>query len=176
MLSSLQDVNFDDVELSGNTDGFAPVPDGEYQFQVVEAYEEKTNGGYDQLKIQCAIVGPSHANRRVFHKFFTGHPDKDKQKAVIIGTSQLKSLCEINGIKRWPKNDRELIGWKFNAKLSYREWDGKHYEELKYLKKFGPTTGAYGESKDYLAALNAYKNAAVSDGPSTAFNDEDIPF
>lgn len=171
-LASLQNVDFDSVE-DGQQDGFAPIPDGEYQLEVVEAYDEVTNGGYGQLKLQCAIIGPTHANRRVFTKFFTSHHDKDKQKAVNIGKAQLKNLCTINGLNRWPKSEKEVVGWKFNAKIDYREYDGRYFDDVKYIKKFGKPTGEYGTSQLYIAALAAYK----SESPVTAsFNDDDIPF
>jgi hypothetical protein len=175
----LQRVDWDGVDIDNQSDGYAPVADGEYQFEIVEAKEEVTNSGYKQMKIQCSIIGPKFAKRRVFHKFFVGHDDHSKRQAVAIGLTQLKGLCSANGINRWPKNDREMVGWKFNAKLDYREYDGKYYDELKFLKKYGPTSGEYGISAGYLAAVELHKSKTIQSATNnytTSFSDDDVPF
>lgn len=179
--SDLQHADFNDPDLD-SSDGFAPVPNGTYSFEVVEGKVETSQSGYNQIVMQCKITGPSHAGRMVFERFITGHqdgrPTETQQKAINIGRARLKQLCELNRLNRWPKDDREVVGWLFSATLDYREYNGKWYEDLKKYKAANVAQGKTSPSAAYLAAKKEYEeeNGDVTSAPQSAGAFDDAPF
>jgi hypothetical protein len=171
MLKYLQSTPFDDAATEPQSKKYEPIKDGEYQFQIIETEQDETSGGYSVIKIKAEILGPQHIGRTVYHRIIVGHDDPSKQTAVSIGQSQLKTLCVANNQSGWPANVDQMVSWRFNAKLDYREYNGKYYEDLKSVKAYGPTSGSYGTSANYKAKLGAESLPA-----STSFNDDDIPF
>jgi hypothetical protein len=173
MLKNLKDVSFEQAveKMQSQPGQFAAIKDGEYQFQIVDASEDVTSGGYGVIKLKCKILGPQFTGRTVFHRITVHHEDSSKI-AVKIGQTQLQTLCVANGKKGWPASPDDLIDWKFNAKLDYREYNGQWYEDLKYLSRYGQTSGQYGISAGYRA------KAALDNPPEfgNTFNDDDIPF
>lgn len=173
--------NFDDPELDQD-DGFAPIPNGTYDFEVSSAKFETSSNGYVQLVLQCKIDGPKYAGRVVFERIITefeGRANERQQKAVNIGKSKLKKLCQLNRLNRWPKDEREVVQWKFSATLDHREYNGKYYEEIKKFKPFGNAKGPDSTpSALYLEAKKAHQaEEGFDDEPMTEeYNDSDIPF
>jgi hypothetical protein len=153
---------------------FVPIPDGEYTFEIIDTGVETSASGFEQIKLQCEIAsdGDFHG-RMVWHRIIISHPDTTRQKAVEIGLAQLKELCSANGKSNWPAHHSDLHRWRFNAVLSYREYQGKFYENLKFFKAVRRPTGQYGQSAGYKAKM-AELTGDMPVGQS--FNDNDIPF
>lgn len=178
---ALQGTDFHDPELE-SSDGFAPIPNGTYAFEVVNAEVKTSNSGYQQIVMQCKITGPTHAGRMVFERFITGHesrsPSDTQQKAINIGKARLKQLCELNRLNRWPKDEREVLTWAFSAYLNYREYDGNYYEDLKKYKPANAAKGKDNPSPEYLAAKKDYEsvNGDVTSASVNHGGFDDAPF
>jgi hypothetical protein len=172
--------DFNDPELTED-DGFAPIPNGTYSFIVDSAKTETSRSGYDQIVLQCKIEGPKYQGRMVFERLITGFQDPmgdNNKKAVNMGKAKLKTLCKLNRLNRWPKDEREVVGWRFSADLGHREYEGNFYEEIKKFKEPQAATGPAAPSAIYLKAKASYE--AEQSGSPAPSNEttwaDDAPF
>jgi len=89
------------VDLSGveASDGFKPMPAGDYLVKCDDASVEETRNGKGQyIKARLSVVAPSEfENRKVFTNFNIHNPSEDAQR---IGREQLVSFCECTGAKK----------------------------------------------------------------------------
>ena len=85
-----QGIDWSAVEAGGGMSNNGPVPAGEYTVEAVK-YEEKTSkAGNTFLAFEFKILGPSHANMRLFENFvITGSSN--------VGKSRLKSFVAAAG-------------------------------------------------------------------------------
>lgn len=173
--------DFDSPDLD-SSDGFAPIPNGTYALEIISAETATSSSGYVQLVLQCKITGPKFAGRNVFERIiidYDGSPGDRQQKAVNIGKSKLKQLCTLNRLNRWPKGEKEVVGWTFSATLGHREYNGKYYEEISRFKAVNAAAGPSSTPSDiYLAAKAAHDAAdAGIHQPSYANEtDDSCPF
>ena len=66
-----QGIDWSAVEVGGGMTDNGPVPPGEYTVEAVK-YEEKTSkAGNVFLAFEFKILGPSHANMRLWEKIFS---------------------------------------------------------------------------------------------------------
>ena len=85
-----QGIDWSAVEVGGGMSNNGPVPAGEYTVEAVK-YEEKTSeAGNVYLAFEFKILGPSHANMRLWENFvITGSSN--------VGKARLKSFVSSAG-------------------------------------------------------------------------------
>lgn len=169
---------WEEVEEGGQGDGFEPIPDGEYNGEIVACEEGQTRAGDEKIQIQWKITGPKFANRRLFQSLNTGH---SSDKARRIAQAELKTLGRWNGLEgRFPKRADELLGWKANLTVGFWETtDGTIKEQVKRLKRPGAAAGPVGKDPMYLLAKKQYEASQADGGAAEGFADvadDSIPF
>ena len=113
-------------EFAPESDGNYPLlPTGEYELQITDTEERKTNAGDPMINCECEVINnPEYNGRKVFHN--VSFLPKDKPGAGM-STHFMKSINQP-----WQGNVEvdceKWIGEKFRAKIGSREYtrkDGK---------------------------------------------------
>lgn len=141
------------VESAGDGD-YSPLPAGWYAFTIEDASLERTkagNGHYIELVLVCD--GPTYAGRKVWDRLNIDNPNLTARE---IGLEQFSRLSVACGYPERPRNLRELVGCKVEAKLAVDAKDQRY------------------EPKNVVKAYRKLKGSGPAVAPS--FNDSDIPF
>lgn len=88
---------------------FEPLPEGEYQAQIIEVEKKETKSGTGSyLKITYVITEGQYRNRRLYMNLNLWNPN---EKTVQIANGQLKKMCDAMGLDFEKVNDtNQLIG------------------------------------------------------------------
>lgn len=86
-------LNFDmtNVEPAGN---FEPLPEGDYNVVVEDSELRQSKAGHNMINITLRVLGPTHANRKVYVNYNIEHPKEDVRR---IAHGELKALANACG-------------------------------------------------------------------------------
>lgn len=93
---SWQNVKLGDIEP--NT-GFAPIPEGNYKFQLLTGASTRERNGYEELVVSAAIVEGDSKGRRVFMQYpdpEATYVNKDGETKTFAWSAQALKKLEIS--------------------------------------------------------------------------------
>lgn len=111
--------NADDVEPS---QGYNPLPAGEYEFVVVEQTIKLSKSGSNYLSVVYEVVEPAeYSGRKHFENLNLWHHNPE---VVEIAQRSLSALCRASGVRKIADLDLgapELEGVSFPAKVTMQQ-------------------------------------------------------
>lgn len=151
-LDFLKDFNATEIASAANTGDYEPLPPGKYYGRVTQAEVQTTKKGDGKMVfVRLDIEGPSGAGRVVFDRMLVAHPNPT---AVEIGQGRFGALCIAAGFTAKPADTQEFLGKVVAFKLKVEK--SQQYGDRNAVVTFAKHDGAQ--------------------GPTTPFNDDDIPF
>lgn len=122
------------ANIQADDGAFAPVPAGDYLFQIAAADLRDTKDGSGQyVKVEFSIVGPSYQGRKIFQNFNIFNKNEQAER---IGRAQLKALTNACALETLRDTD-ELIGKSLGAHVSIQA--GKNgYADSNRLSRYAP--------------------------------------
>lgn len=117
------------------SDGFEPVPAGNYVLKCTGAQVKETRSGDGRyIKVEFTILAPSYQNRKVYANFNISNPS---QQAEAIGLRQLKAFTEAAGMREPLNDDQQLVGLEVMGAVVIRPGDGR-YGDSNEIKRYKP--------------------------------------
>lgn len=135
MSANLQGFDATTVEPSA---GFDPLPNGEYDFVIIDSEMKDTKAGdgqYLQLTLECC--SEPYKGRLVWDLLNLKNPNA---KAAEIAQRTLSAVCRAVGVLK-PSDSAELHGILFRAKVSIDKGNGGH-EPSNRVKTYLPREAA----------------------------------
>lgn len=154
-----------DAEASGATT-YSPLPNGDYDFKVVEAESKVSGSGKQMFKIKAAVQGGPHHGRFVWDNLVISPESPGalgyffkKMKALGLGAEYFQSN---------PSNEQIVSALRdrtFRAKVGVRTWNGNEQNEIKdYL----PAVSAPSAPQQAAPAPQQYAAPAPAPAPQQA--------
>lgn len=114
---------------SGGT--YEPLPNGEYEFKVIEASHTMTQTGKPMFKVTAEVQTGAHMKRRVWDNLVVS---KDSDKALGIFFSKMSALgLPKEYFMQSPSNEQiasALLGRSFRGQVGQREYAGQLRNEI----------------------------------------------
>ena len=111
---------------------FTPLPDGLYDFKIIEAKYQQSQSGKDGYNITAEVESGPHKGRRVWNTFYVS---PDSPIALGIFFRQFTALgLDKAFFANNPSDDQivaGLIGKRFRGQTKNGEYNGKERTELK---------------------------------------------
>lgn len=130
-------MEFEGIELEESNDEFAPLPEGTYLFDIVDAFKKDWDDDGSRVTVEVQLKPQDETlNGLIFDNFWLNHPS---EKAKQVSGSRLKSLLESTGVKDGIITRAEdLPGFSVLARIKHEVWEGKTRAKVaKYLEKEG---------------------------------------
>jgi hypothetical protein len=143
-------------DSSGITDEFPVVPDGWYDFKIIDAEEMVSKNGNDMVLAKCQIINsPDHSD--IIHHYVTFLPPDSK--GAFINVLFRKAI----GV---PAGGDDIV--------DADDWKGKRFKGAVVTE-----VGKDGIKRNKIQKVSPLKDEAVAAAPApgtVANNDNDIPF
>lgn len=116
---------------------FDALPVGWYTVAIVDS-ESKSNkaGNGTYLHLTLEVLAGEHKGRKLFDRLNLDNPNA---QAVEIARSTLAAICRAVNVLT-PRDSSELHGKPLRAKVSVREYNGDHQNEVKGYKSASDTS------------------------------------
>ena len=118
------------AEASGGS--YDPLPDGEYEFKVIEASAVTTQTGKPMFKLTAEVQTGAHAKRRVWDNLVISAENKT---ALSIFFSKMKALgLTEDYFRQNPPGDQvasAMMNRTFRGQVGSRVWNGDTRNEIK---------------------------------------------
>lgn len=138
---------------------YEPLPEGDYEFKVVEAQATTASTGKLMFKLTNEVQGGPHDKRRVWDQWVVS-PDNETAiniffgKAAAIGLSKEYWMADPSPAQV----EQALIGRPFRGKVAIRSYQGKESNEIK----------TYFSSNASPASAGAFAVTAPAPAPAAA--------
>lgn len=135
------------LEQAGDdvADSFDPLPEANYDLEIVEAVYKTSTTGKDMWKVQARVLGGQFNNRRIFDQLVLS---RENQVAVRIFFQSMAVLgLNREYFRSNPSNEQiatALKGRRFVGKVTQRPYQGEMQNELKRYVKPLPLEAAPG--------------------------------
>ena len=151
------------------TDTFEPLPESNYDLEVVEATYKPSTTGKDMWKIQAKVLGGTYNNRRIFDQLVLS---RENQVAVRIFFQSMAVLgLNRDYFRSNPSNEQiavALKGRRFVGKVTQKTYQGDLQNELKRYVKPLPVEAVPGAPTAAPAAPAAPVAAPAPPAPAPA--------
>lgn len=142
---------------------YDPLPDGEYEFKVIEASATTTQTGKPMFKVTAEVQTGAHAKRRVWDNLVISSENKT---ALSIFFNKMKALgLTEDYFRQNPPGDQvasAMLNRTFRGQVGSRVWNGDTRNEL---KRYAPVAAAGIPASAPVAAAAA---AAPAPAPAPA--------
>ena len=119
---------------------YDPLPDGEYEFKVIEASATTTQTGKPMFKVTAEVQTGAHAKRRVWDNLVISSENKT---ALSIFFNKMKALgLTEDYFRQNPPGDQvasAMLNRTFRGQVGSRVWNGDTRNEL---KRYAPVASA----------------------------------
>lgn len=139
---------------------YEPLPEGDYEFKVVEAQATTASTGKLMFKLTNEVQGGPHDKRRVWDQWVVS-PDNETAMNIFFAKGASMGL----GKEYWMANpsaaqvEQALVGRAFRGKVAIRSYQGKASNEIKNY---------YNSSSALIASSAAPVAAAPAPAPAPA--------
>lgn len=124
-------LNFNASEVPED-EGFAPIPAGVYNCQIIQSEMKDTKAGTGQyLELRVQVLDEPYTGRLIFERLNLINPNPT---AVKIANRTLADLCIACGVDE-VEDSEELHGIEFKAKVAVTEGNGD-YPPQNEVKKY----------------------------------------
>lgn len=118
---------------------YDPLPDGEYEFKVIEASATTTQTGKPMFKVTAEVQTGAHAKRRVWDNLVISSENKT---ALSIFFNKMKALgLTEEYFRQNPPGDQvasAMLNRTFRGQVGSRVWNGDTRNELKRYAPIAP--------------------------------------
>ena len=144
-------------DAAANTN-YEPLPEGDYEFKVIEAVATTASTGKLMFKITNEVQGGPHSNRRVWDQWVVS-PDNETALNIFFAKGAALGLNKSYWEQRpTPAQvEQALVGRSFRGKVALRTYQGKPSNEI---KSYYPSTS--------VAATSPVAAAAPAPAPAPA--------
>lgn len=129
----MSSLNWSDlIKEAGETASYEPLPDGDYDFKVLESTATTSQSGKTMFKIKVEVQAGPHAKRIMWDNLVIS---PESQGALGMFFAKMASLGlnrEFFGTN--PSNaqiEQALVGRTFRAQVGSRIWQGQKRNEMK---------------------------------------------
>jgi hypothetical protein len=129
---------------SGNTGDFEPLPDGEYEFLVIESRFQFSRNGKKMWVITGEVQDGPYQRRRVWNNIVLSDDNPDAMRFFFDNMKKMGISKDF--FRGHPSNsevEKALLGRRFRATIGKRVWEGKTSNEIRKFytsKMVGPGT------------------------------------
>ena len=151
------------ADASGGS--YDPLPDGEYEFKVIEASAVTTQTGKPMFKLTAEVQTGAHAKRRVWDNLVISAENKTAL-SIFFGKMKALGLTE-DYFRQNPPGDQvasAMLNRTFRGQVGSRVWNGDTRNEL---KRYAPVASA-GIPASAPVAAAAAPAPAPAPAPSAA--------
>lgn len=146
------------VKEAGDVGSYDPLPDGDYELQIIEATAKVTQSGKTMFAVKAQVQVGAHAKRLVWDNLVVS---TDNPTALGIFFRKMNALgLNKDFFATSPSNaqiEQALRGRNFRAQVGSRTWQGQKKNEI---KTYYSVTGA--------APVGAAPVAAAAPAPAPA--------
>ena len=159
---------------------YEPLPEGDYEFKVVEAQATTASTGKLMFKLTNEVQGGPHDKRRVWDQWVVS-PDNETAMNIFFAKGAAMGL----GKEYWMANpsaaqvEQALVGRAFRGKVAVRTYQGKASNEIKNY--YASSSASIAPSAAPVAAAPApapapAPAAAPAPAPASPVTTSDAPF
>lgn len=133
-------VNYADL-LANASEGFDPVPSGQYDVEVVKSEPKTSSTGKSMFKVQFKILSGPHAGRLVYNQFVVS---PESPNALSFFFQHMKVLGLDATFFAQNPSDAQIAAGLLNARcritVGQRDWQGQAQNTVKKVLPL-PSTG-----------------------------------
>jgi hypothetical protein len=138
-----------DAADSSGGGNYEPLPDGDYEFSVVEAPVTETQSGKTMFKLKAQVAGGAHDKRLVWDNLVVS-PENSTALGIFFRKMNCMGLTQ-EFFDRTPSNEQisqALTGRRFRGQVGTRTYNGKTSNEIKnyYPSQAGAVPSAPGQT------------------------------
>ena len=120
------------VKDAGDVSTFSPIPDGIYDFKVIEAVVKTTGKGKTMFTVKAEVQTGPHAKRLVWDNL-TVSPESTSAMGFFFRKMAAMGLTAENFFSREPSDDQvaaALVGRYFRGKVGHSEYNGNPRNDI----------------------------------------------
>jgi hypothetical protein len=147
-----------DAEDSSGGGNYAPIPDGDYEFLVIDAPATTTQSGKVMFKLKAQVEGGAHSKRLVWDNLVIS-PENSKALGIFFRKMACMGLTQ-EFFDSHPNNEQisaAMAGRRFRGQVTTRSYNGKESNEI---KNFFPSQTASAPAVPQTASAPAPPMAA----------------
>lgn len=131
------------VKEAADTGSYDPLPDGDYDLQIMEATAKVTQTGKTMFAVKAQVQTGAHAKRLVWDNLVVS---TDNPNALAIFFRKMAALGltrdYFSGSPTNAQIEQTLKGRSFRAAVGTRTWQGQKKNEIKAYYSVQPQTAA----------------------------------
>lgn len=168
----MSSLNWSDlIKEAGETNSYEPIPDGDYNFTVLEGVAKVTQSGKTMFSLKAQVEGGPHNKRLVWDNLVIS-PDNPTALGIFFRKMTAMGLNK-DFFDRNPTNaqiEQALVGRKFRGQVGSRTYNGNKRNEIKNYYPVATTASASAPEAPAVAQAPAAPPAppAPPAAPSTA--------
>lgn len=129
----MSSLNWSDlIKEAGETNSYEPIPDGDYNFTVLEGVAKVTQSGKTMFSLKAQVEGGPHNKRLVWDNLVIS-PDNPTALGIFFRKMTAMGLNK-DFFDRNPTNaqiEQALVGRKFRGQVGSRTYNGNKRNEIK---------------------------------------------